>query len=108
MKDITLSEFLSIIHNNEIDKIEKIEHQYNIDVYSNLGLWYGDKITIDYNLYNNNDETEYKNQIFKRYNYLSMNPTKKGNKERNNLFNIIVRNYWLQDYFELYPNENGL
>ena len=51
MKDITLSEFLSVIHNNETDKIEKIERQYNIEIYSDLGLWYGDKITIDY-IYN--------------------------------------------------------
>ena len=52
--------------------------------------------------------TEYKNQIFKRYNYLSKNPSSKGNKERQNLFEIIVRNYWLQEYFKQYPDEFGL
>ena len=49
MKDITLSEFLSIIHNGDIDKIEKIERQYNINIYSDINLWYGDEIKIYWN-----------------------------------------------------------
>ena len=52
--------------------------------------------------------TEYKNQIFKRYNYLSENPSKKTNKERQNLLEIIVRNYWLQEYLKKYSNDFGL
>lgn len=111
MKDITLSEFLSIIHNNEIDKIEKIERQYNIDVYCDLGLWYGDKITIDYNLNVNNEEEEeeeYKYEIFERYNYLSKHPTKETNEERNLLLDVIVNNNYLTEYSELYPNDFGL
>ena len=60
MKDITLSEFLSVIHNNDNDKIEKIERQYNIDIRYKTGLWYGDNIVIENNFYdyntNNNEE----------------------------------------------------
>ena len=53
--------------------------------------------------------TEYKNQIFKRYNYLSENSkTRKDLKEKECLFEILVRNYWLQEYFKQYPNEFGL
>lgn len=52
---------------------------------------------------------EYKNQIFKRYNYLSYNAkTRKDLKEKNSLFEIIVLKYWLEEYFKLYPNEFGL
>jgi hypothetical protein len=53
--------------------------------------------------------TEYKNQIFERYNYLSDNSkTQKDLKEKQALFEILVRNYWLQEYFKKYPNEFGL
>lgn len=71
MKDITLSEFLSIIHNGDIDKIEKIERQYNIDVYSDIDLWYGDEIKICWNYKENKEEKiiipDNKQDIFARY-----------------------------------------
>lgn len=52
---------------------------------------------------------EYKNQIFERYNYLSENSkTRKDLKEKESLFEILVRNYWLQEYFKKYRNEFGL
>ena len=110
MKEITLSEFLSMIHNNDIDGIEKIERLYNIDVHYETGLWYGDIVRIDNNLniplVDENEEniTEYKKQVFERYNFLSNNPVKNTNKERCLLLDIIVNNNWSNDYFEKYKN----
>ena len=105
MKDITLSELLSIIHNNDNDKIEKIERHYHIDIRYNTGLWYGDNIVIENNLYDyntdDNEENE-KNKIFERYNYLSKNPTKKTNYERCLLLDVIVNNNWYNEYYEKY------
>ena len=48
-QEITLSEFLSIIQNNDYDKLEKIERDYDINVFSEK-TWYGLKITIDENI----------------------------------------------------------
>ena len=114
MEEITLSEFLSIIHNDDIDKIEKIERLYNIDVHYDLGLWYGDDIRINNNLNipridEEEEELEkYKNSIFDRYNFLSKHPTKNTNKERCLLLDIIVNNNWKDEYFIKYPSEFGL
>lgn len=48
MKEITLSEFLSIVHNSDYEQLEKIERQYDINVFGEK-TWYGWKITIDEN-----------------------------------------------------------
>ena len=107
MKDITLSELLSIIHNNDNNKIEKIERQYHIDIRYNTGLWYGDNIVIENNLYDydtdDNEENE-KNKIFERYNFLSKNSTKKTNYERCLLLDVIVNNNWYNEYYEKYKD----
>jgi len=108
MNEITLSDFLSMIHKNDIDGIEKIERLYNIDVHYETGLWYGDVIRIDNNLNiplvdeNEDNITEYKNQVFERYNFLSNNPTKNTNKERCILLDIIANNNWYDEYCERY------
>lgn len=47
-KEITLSEFLSIIQNDDFDNLEKIEYDYDINVFREK-TWYGSKITIDVN-----------------------------------------------------------
>lgn len=103
-KDITLSEFLSIIRNNEIDKLEKIERVYNIDVIVDGNLWYGQQITICDN-YKQKDDKE---DVFDMYYYFSKNPDNDTQEERNYLFNVIVDNGWLEEYNSKYSNEFGL
>ena len=53
-----------------------------------------------------------KNELFKMYNDASENPEKYSNSFRNNLFNIIVLNNWLDEYnkkyMQKYKEEFGL
>lgn len=51
---------------------------------------------------------ENKHDIFERYNFLSNNPSKETNYERNLLLDVIVNNGWINEYFELYPSKYGL
>lgn len=48
--EITLSEFLQILHDENYDKIDEIENRYNLDIrIQDINNWYGDKYTI-YNM----------------------------------------------------------
>ena len=40
--------------------------------------------------------------------FYNLSETQKNNKVRNELFNIIVKNGWLEEYNNKYPNEFGL
>lgn len=40
--------------------------------------------------------------------FYNLSETQKNNKLRNELFNIIVKNGWLEEYNNKYPNEFGL
>ena len=104
MNDITLSEFLSVIRNNETDKIMKIERVYNIDVIVDGNLWYGQQITICDNYKKPYD----KEDIFSMYHYLSENSDNDTQEERNSLLNVIVSNGWLNEYNNEYSNDFGL
>ena len=62
-----------------------------------------------YNISINKKEMEIKtmnkNKIFKLYNELSNNPSSENSYCRNNLFNVIVKNGWLEEYYNEYKEQ---